>query len=118
MDVRWEFRRLGHDEWERVAVGDLDPTRAPVWPTGIGCVGSSGLTNLCPAVSDSRLSGSSRSRGRSLGCRSKQYGGHHGTRLETLAGCFRSCVGPGWWVSLDLSSPQRNSAFAAVLESL
>ncbi|MDT7718140.1 MAG: hypothetical protein QOH09_4132 [Pseudonocardiales bacterium] len=34
---------------------------------------------------------------RSLGCRSKQYGGNdHGTRLETFAGCLRSGDGPGW----------------------
>jgi hypothetical protein len=29
MDVRWKFRRLGHDELERVAVGDPDPTSDP-----------------------------------------------------------------------------------------
>lgn len=29
MDVRWDFRRLGKDELERVAVGDPDPTSDP-----------------------------------------------------------------------------------------
>jgi hypothetical protein len=33
-----------------------------------------------------------------------------------LAGCCRSCDGPRWWASLDLSSRQRNSA--TVLGSL
>ena len=26
MDAQWKFRRLGHDEPQRVAVGDPDPT--------------------------------------------------------------------------------------------
>ena len=29
MDVRWDFRRLGQDELEYVAVGDPDPTSDP-----------------------------------------------------------------------------------------
>jgi hypothetical protein len=72
----------------------------------------------CAAVSDSRPSGSSRSWGRSLCCRSGQSGGYHGTRLETLVKCFRSCDDPGWWASFDLSSRHRNAAPAAVLGSL
>lgn len=72
--------------------GRSTPTHAPTAPAA-----SFTRTRGLSTVSDTRPSGSSRNRGRSLGCRSKQYGGNdHGTRLETFAGCLRSGDGPGW----------------------
>jgi hypothetical protein len=55
---------------------------------------------------------------KSLGCQSRRYGRYCGSRVETLAGCFRSCDGPRWWASVDLSPRQRDSAPATVLGSL
>jgi hypothetical protein len=55
---------------------------------------------------------------KSLGCQSRRYGRYCGSRVETLAGCFRSCDGPRWWTSVDLSPRQRDSAPATVLGSL
>lgn len=55
---------------------------------------------------------------KSLGCQSRRYGRYCGSRVETLAGCFRRCDGPRWWASVDLSPRQRDSAPATVLGSL